>query len=369
MAITVKREEFLNAIKSTKTAIEKSNIQPILQAIHLKAENGGLTLTGTDLINTARTIIEANYTANDKFDVCINADRLESLVSKLDDFYVNIDILDNASVLFTSGKTKYKCFFQDVSEFPQINILLEEETQENKITLSKETFISGVNKTTFATQLDNNSRSVISGVCFTLNENKLEMAATDGNRLCVVDFEKGISTKKEGKYVLPRQALINFAKHIKSDVEICFKKDEIIFVSNNFIYTTKLINGNFPPYAQLFPQSFEKTIAIDKNSLLKALDKVSVMVNERTNSVRFIFSKNNLKILSECLEGNADDNIEIDYDCEDDKEFIIAFNYRFIIEGVKAMNSDVIVFNANSPLSATLFLGDFNYLAMPVQIS
>ena len=74
MTITVNKDEFLTAIKATKTAISKSSIQPILQSIHIKTENGGLTLTGTDCIDIAKTVIEANYTVEDKIDICINAD-------------------------------------------------------------------------------------------------------------------------------------------------------------------------------------------------------------------------------------------------------------------------------------------------------
>ena len=363
MAITVKKDDFLNAIKATKTAVAKNQLQPSLHSIHIKAENGGLTLTATDCTDIARAVIEANYKAEDKFDVCINADRLDNIVGKLD-YYVTIELKD-ANVVFKSGKTTFKCLYIDSSEFPQIKIDYE---TTDKVILEKENFIAGINKTCFATQNDTSSRSIISGVCFTFNkDNGYELAATDGNRLSqVILANDKVFNKQEGQFVIPKQALMSIARFIKDDVELYFEKDTIIFKTKNFIYVSRLLAGQFPPYKQLIPQSFQKTVAIEKAVLLKALDKVGIMVNERTNTIKFIFSENNLQLITECPDGDAKDDIEIDY--TDEKEFEIAFNYKYIVEALKTMSSDVFTFNANGSLSPVLFLGDFNYLLMPIQL-
>ena len=81
--ITVNKNNFLTAIKSVKTATAKANLQPILSSIHLKTENGGLTLTATDCNNIARAVIETNNEI--PINVCVMADKLENIVSRLDE--------------------------------------------------------------------------------------------------------------------------------------------------------------------------------------------------------------------------------------------------------------------------------------------
>ena len=358
--ITVNKNEFLNAIKAVKTVIGKSALQPVLLTIHLKTENGGLTLTATDCTDTARAVIEANILEN--IDLCVNAQKLEEIVSRLDDD-IKIEV-KAANIIFKSGKTVFKSLYVQASEFPNISIKLSDEN--DKVILSKDAFITGVNKTVFATA-DYESRSVICNVCFTFeDENGYELAATDGNRLSQVKFN--VPIHKKGKYIIPKQALISIAKTIKNEVEIYFSKEVVIFKTDNFIYVSRMFNGEFPPYAQLIPKTFEKTIEIKKSELLKALDKISVMVNERTNICKFIFTENNLQLFAETPNsGEVKDDLEINYSSTDE-EFIIAFNYKYVIEGLKVMETDTVTFNMNSNLSAVLIKGDYTYLVMPVQL-
>lgn len=356
--ITVGKEEFLNGIKAVKTATAKANLQPILASIHLKSENGGLTLTATDCNDIASAVIEANIL--DNIDVCISADRLENIVSRLDE-EIKIEVKD-VNVIFKSGKTVFKCLYIQPSDFPNVEISF----SDDKVILSKEAFISGVNKTVFATAGEE-TRNIISNVCFTFYDNKgYEMAATDGNRLSQVVFDT-TNIHKDGKYVIPKSALISIAKTVKGEVEIYFTKETVTFKTDNFVYVTRLFNGEFPPYAQLIPQKFERKAAINRMDLLKALDKVSIMANDRTNITKFIFTNDNLQLVTECPDGNAKDDMEIEYNGDD--EFTIVFNYRFVLEGLKAMGTNEITFNMNSNLSAVLLEGDFVYLVMPIQIS
>lgn len=358
MTTIVNKNDFLTAIKSVKTATAKANLQPILSAIHLKTENGGLTLTATDCSDIARAVIEANTT--EPIDVCIMADRLENIVSRLDD-EIKMQI-NESNLVFKSGKTVFKCLFMQSSEFPTIDINL----SDDKIILSKDDFISGVNKTVFATAGEE-VRSVIANVCLTLNGEKgYELAATDGNRLSQVCFDVPIN--KIGKYVIPKNALISIAKTVKDEVEIYFTKETVTFKTNNFVYVTRLFNGEFPPYSQLIPKKFEKTIILNRAELIKALDKVSIMANDKTNITKFIFTENNLQLVTECPDGDAKDDIDIDYTNDNENEFNIAFNYLFILSGLKAMTTDEITFNFNNNVSATLISGDYNYLVMPIQI-
>lgn len=349
--ITVQKTDFLTAIKAVKTATAKAQLQPVLQTIHLKTDNNTLILTSTDLQNSAKAIIEANV--KEQVNICINAERLEGIISRLDEI-IEIET-EKSTAIFRSGKTCFKCLFIEGSEFPEIKF----ELKGKKILLPYNEFISGIQKTCFATQ--DSGHNIISGVCFKFDTNKYEMAATDGNRLCKVNFEN--IHVGEGEYVIPKIALISVAKIIKDNVEIYFDNEIVTFVANNFIYSTRLFNGKFPPYEQIIPKKFNKTVYIDKAEFIKALDKVSIMADMRTYLLKMTFAKNTLELLTHCSDGDAKDTLEIDYEIED---FVIVFNLGYVLEGIKAMTSDVIEMNFNSATTAVLFDGDYNYVVMPI---
>lgn len=353
--ITVEKNSFLSAIKAVKTATAKANLQPVLSAIHLKSENGGLTLTATDCNDIARAVIESNTTEN--IDVCVMADRLENIVNRLDE-EIKIEVKDT-NIIFKSGKTIFKCLFIQSNDFPSIDIKF----SDDKVVLPKNDFIAGVNKTAFATAREE-IRNIITNICFTFDNDSFELAATDGNRLSQVVFNTAIG--KEGKYTIPKNALLSIAKTVKNEVEIYFTKETVTFKTDNFVYVTRLFNGEFPPYKQLIPEKFEKAATIKRTELLKALDKVSIMANDKTNITKFIFTKNNLQLITECPDGAAKDDMDIKYEGE---EFNVAFNYIYVLEGLKAMETDEVSINMNSNVSAVLIKGDFTYLCMPIQIS
>ena len=130
------------------------------------------------------------------------------------------------------------------------------------------------------------------------------------------------------------------------------------------------MQGQFPKYNQLIPQTFPKEAKVDKGSLIAALERVAVMVNEKNSIVKFEFEEGALKLSGDSPEaGNSQDIIDIRYSGE---LLAIAFNYKFVLEFLKIVESDEIVIQLNTPLSATVFAPssdeDYIYLVMPVQL-
>lgn len=351
--ITVKKEDFLSAIKAVKTSIGKLDLQPVLSTIHLKSENGGLVLTATDLEMSARAICEANIT--EPIDVCINANNLENIVSILKDF-ITLDVQEGI-VKIKSGKTYYDVLFIQSEEFPTIEFNL---NAENKIVLDKDCFISGVNKASISAASE--ASNILSGVCFTFTKDSYELASTDGNRLSQVKFDTPLDI--EGQFVIPKKILLDVAKNVQNEVEIYLNNTTIIFKTGMKLFKQNLLNGTFPKYNQLIPTTFEHKAIIEKSKLLSALEKVAIMSDERTNITVFDFNKKDLHLTTSCDCGKAEDTIEIDFN----SEIKIAFNYKYMLEGIKAMQTDKIMFGINNPTSGCMVKGDFNYLIMPMQI-
>ena len=131
-----------------------------------------------------------------------------------------------------------------------------------------------------------------------------------------------------------------------------------------------MLEGEYPPYQQLIPKNTEKKAVIKREEMINSIERISTMVNERTNFVKFVFDKEKLEMTADTPEsGKAEEQIGVDYDAE---EQIIAFNYRYVLEALKNIESDEIEIKMNGSLSATIFepKDNDNYLSliMPIQI-
>ena len=352
--ITIQKTDFLNGIKAVKTSTAKVGLQPILACMRIKCVGQALELTATDLNSSARTIIEANI--DTPIDVCVNADKLENIVARLGDI-IKIDLKD-AFLEIKSGKTRFNCLTLNTVDFPEVSFDIEGE----KISLPMIDFVDGINKTIFATSAD--IINVLNGVCFTFGTNGYELAATDGNRLCQVKFEGSVG--KEGQFVIPRKTLLDVIRINGQELKICLNEKDVVFQIGSSFFKTRVINSQFPKYQALIPQNQPQNATIKRNELVKALEKVAIMCDEKTGITVFNFNENTLNIVTSCDNGNAEDNLEIWFE----GELKIAFNYKYLLEGIKAMTTEDVTFGMNGALGACVVKGDNNYLSliMPVQI-
>ena len=202
------------------------------------------------------------------------------------------------------------------------------------------------------------------------------MAATDGNRLTrlIQQINEKELLEEEIKIIIPSKALNEFARicQITGDkkVTIVISKVKVLFKTENFVLESQLLDGIFPPYSQLIPKSFPKNVIVDREEFLNALDRVSTMVSDRTSIIEFTFEHNLIKMLAQTPEeGKSNDELEVEYQ---DDPLEIAFNYKYIIESVKNMDSEKIHIGLNGSLSATMFNPvneeDYVCLIMPVQL-
>ena len=351
--ITVQKNDLLNAIKAVKNSTSKVDIQPILKCIHIKSEGYGLILTATDLSSSAQSICEANITED--IDICVNADKFENIITKLDEI-INFKLGEQGIIEIQSGNTEFKLVYIQADEFPQITF----NQTEDFVTLTKEEFINGVNKTTISTA-NNTTQGVFSGICFTFNNDYYELASTDGTRLSQIQFNTPMN--KQGQFIIPEKILLDVAKNIEKEVTIYFEENTVIFKTNNCFFKQNLLNGKYPDYQKIIPQNQPLKAILNRNDLLHALEKVAVMCDERTNTTVFDFDNNKLKLTTACDNGNAKDIININFEGKNK----IVLNYKFILEGLKVMNTENITFEMTDALSACVLISDFKYLIMPIK--
>lgn len=372
MKFVVKKEDLYNGIKIVERATSMKALQPVLLNILIETvDKATIRLVATDLDFTVVALVDAQVEEEGK--ITLPSKTLNEIVSKLSDKLVTFEMNnEETTVNITCQKSKFDIIGISASEFPpefsnvQIN---EDEGFEIEI----RPFVKAVKQAGFAAASYETS-NLLSGIVCDISSNILEIASTDGNRLARIRETIDNKDNHAKQLIIPSKTLNEFIKMSsfidEETVKIFTEKSKIILKSERTTTISRLLDGQFPKYNQLIPNESPKEAQVNVSQLISALERVSIMVNEKTSIVKLEFSNNNLKLFADAPDaGKSEENLDIDYTGE---ELTIAFNYKFVLEALKNLDSDIVKIGLNTPLSATMFRPDseedYVCLIMPVQI-
>jgi len=370
MKFVAKKDDLLNGIKIVERATVIKGLQPVLANVLIETLENQIKLTATDFDLSITTIIDAQIEEEGKF--TLPAKKMGEILSRLQDELVKIE-LNGSTATITCKNSKFDIIGISANEFPQVE---ENISKEDSIEIETKPFTKAIREVVSAAA-GYETNNLLSGVVCEVNKNILEMAATDGNRLARVrEVIKNNSTDEEKTFemLISSKVLAELSKIallVESDnINICKEMKKIVITLDKTKIITRLMQGQFPKYNQLIPQSFPKEAKVEKSILIAALERVAVMVNEKNSIVKFEFIDNTLKLSGDSPEaGNSQDKIDVKYMGE---PLTIAFNYKFVLEFLKIVESDEIIIHLNTPLSATVLAPcsdeDYIYLVMPVQL-
>lgn len=372
MKFVVKKEDLYNGIKIVERATSVKALQPVLMNILIETINKGtIKLVATDLDYTVIAEVDAQVEEMGK--ITLPSKTLNEIVSKLGDKLITFNMSEGeTTVNITCQNSKFDIIGISANEFPQelSNVNMKDE---EGFEIEIRPFVKAVKQAGFAAASFETS-NLLSGIVCDISSNILEIASTDGNRLARVREKIDNKENKAKQLIIPSKTLNEFIKMSgfidEETVKIYTEDTKIIIKSEKTTTISRLLTGQFPKYNQLIPQESPKTATVNVSQMSSALERVSIMVNEKTSIVKLEFSNNNLKLTADTPDaGKSEENIDIDYSGD---ELTIAFNYKFVLEALKNIESDNVKIGLNTPLSATMFKPqneeDFVCLIMPVQI-
>lgn len=371
MKFVVKKEDLYNGIKIVERATSVKALQPVLMNILIETiDKGTIKLVATDLDYTVIAEVDAQIEEEGK--ITLPSKTLNEIVSKLGDKLITFEMKDGeTSVNITCQNSKFDIIGISASEFPPefSNVQVKEEGFEIQI----RPFVKAVKQAGFAAASYETS-NLLSGIVCDISANIMEIASTDGNRLARVREKIDNKDNHAKQLIIPSKTLNEFIKMSsfidEESVKIYTENSKMIIKSEKTITISRLLSGQFPKYNQLIPNETPKEALVNVSQMISALERVSIMVNEKTSIVKLEFGHNNLKLTADTPDsGKSEENLDIDYTGE---ELTIAFNYKFVLEALKNIDSDVVKVGLNTPLSATMFRPnneeDYVCLIMPVQI-
>ncbi len=383
MEIVCNQNELNNSIQLVSKAVASRPTHPILANILLTADKGTnkISLTGFDLNLGIQTSFDA--TVKNSGAITIPSKLLSEIVNKLpSETPVNLVVDENSdNILIKSDTGKFNLKGIPSDDYPNLPFV----ESGTSLNIDPSSFLQALKLTLFASSNDD-SKQLLTGVNFTFKQKYLESASTDGHRLAVVligneenieDKENSSLNEDNFSVTIPTRSLREIEKLLtlrsnEKSIKLFYDKGQVVFISSNQIITTRTLEGDYPNYSQLIPDNFSKLFIFNTKKLTDALERIAVLADQQSSVVKIKLDENNLALISADAQdiGSANESIPVSYSGEN---FDIAFNVRYLLEGLKVISSENVVLKCNLSTTPAVFvpednINSFTYLVMPVQV-
>lgn len=364
MKIKIVRAKFLESLKKVQNiAAAKGSLQ-ILQNVLLEASENKLYLTTTDLDLSIRSVVDCETEREGS--ATLPAKLLFNTIAKAAEGTVELDISPDDRALITAGTAVFKLSGMPVADFPT----LPADSEAFAYTLPQMTLREMLRKTAFAASQDD-TRKTLKGVLASFKDGKLTMVATDGRRLALIEHELEFPASEERDLVLPTKVVAELQRALTNDgdVSITVEKSQVSFNLGSTKLYSKLLDEVYPNYRQVIPSANVQRVTIERKMLLDAIDRVSVMMIDDTNSTRLAFDSNELIVTSASSDvGEARDLVPIKYD---GPHIELVFNPGFVMDPLKAIDEDEVILEFTDNTKAALIKCSvpFLYVMMPLRVN
>ena len=358
MKFSIKKDILLENLNNVSKAVSTKNVIPVLGGIKFNLTSEGLFLTATNNDIDIECFIDKKYI--DNIDVTgtiiIHGKYLLDIVRKLPEGIINIEVIDGLKLLIYTENSNFNLNGIDSSEFPNINL----DISNNPIILTKKLIRNIVNQTLFATSIQE-SRPILTGINFKIENDNMECVATDSYRLAkkIVKLDNAVDNLIN--IVVPGKNIGELVKILNDDdenVEIHIFSNKILFKFDNILFQSRLLNGNFPDTSRLIPDNFELEIKADLNGFFEVIDRAALLSTEKDkNVIKFETNGNELIVSSNTPEiGKVEEKLAITKN--NDKEIKIAFSSKFMLEALRTINSKDIRILLNNDIKPIILKTD-----------
>ena len=363
LRLTCERDELVRQLSVVARAVSARSTVQILSGILLEATDGRLSLAATDMELSLQASLDANVDEMGK--VVIPGRLLVDLARLLPDSEVSITYRPEDGVVeITCGTANYKLNTYGVEDFPR----LPDPAAAPLYAIDREALVDTATKVSRSASRDE-SRPVLTGILVRFEPGKVVMAATDSYRLSVKETPlEGEAPELEA--IVPARALGELARIAQDggELQLGVHENQVVFTTGGTVLTTRRIDGQFPNYSQLLPETFEHELALSREEFLDVVRRVSVM-SQRNSPLRLRFAEGELTVSALTPDlGEAHESMPLQFSGE---PLDIGFNPNFLRDGIESIESDEIRFKLISPLRPCVLDAegeDFRYLIMPIRL-
>lgn len=333
MKLTFQKDDLLRVMPPLQGVIGTKSMLPILSHIILETGSEGATLSASDLEIWISCRLPA--VVEEEGSCSLPGRIIFNIIRELPGAAVRLEAGENLSTRLTCARSFFQMNSLPREEFPaapQLNDAMEIPIRESQL---KEL----IKRTSYAISVED-SRFVLNGLYLLFENGELTAAATDGRRLAVAKTECVTPPDCRREIILPQKTVLELSRILGEEGECRIKLGErqVAFEFSEILMISRLIEGRYPNYQQVIPQAPGVNITLPREALLQMVKRASLVTDEKSNSVRFIFGSGQLQISAITPEvGQAREEMEIDYS---GAELKIAFNPYYLIDVLKAVDEE-----------------------------
>lgn len=366
MRFTIQRENLLKPLQQTVGAVERRQTMAILANVLLRFEGDTLWLTTTDLeIELVAHCIPDSL--DDDGSLTVPARKLFEICRSFSEKAIIEFSTDAERAIIRSGRSRFTLTTLPARDYPALDTFI----SQAEFTLPKVQLKGLLSHTAFA-MAQQDVRYYLNGLLLEVATDHIATVATDGHRLAIAGLQ---TTLGSGAYsvIIPRKAVTELTRLIsedEGDVTVRLGSNHIELTFDGLRFTSKLIDGRFPDYQQVIPRGNDKKLLINREALRHALQRASILSNEKYRGVRLSVDQNVLAIEAHNPEQEeAKVELEIDYN---DEELDIGFNLTYLLDVINIVSGDNLQLEFRDSTSSMLISDpsepDASYVVMPMRL-
>lgn len=375
MKLEILQENFSRGLSIVCRTLSTKPQMPILSHVLLTAKSGQLSLTVSNLETT--TVVTVGAKVETAGDFTVPAKTLLEIVNSLSAEKVSLEVIEGVLSL-ACGRFKAKINGVPATEFPQILGAGVTGQDGSSWEIDRSAFLAAVSRVSFVAATDE-SRAVLTGILFRPRASGIILAATDGFRLSVVTIDKIAAGKVGEDFIVSAKALGEAAKILNDSkaetlkVKLLPETNEIFFDFGEIKIYSRLIAGNYPDFEKIIPPNSIIKIVVSAEELLKLTRLAAIFARDSANIVKLKIKNSKLKISANAPQvGENEGEMDIQTEKDDNEEFVIAFNYRYLLDLLACISAGELTVEFTSSLAAGVFRlpkdPNFLHIIMPVRV-
>lgn len=367
MQFAIQREVLLKPLQQVINVVERRQTMPVLGNLLIQVETTRLSITGSDseVEMVARVALEGSVETGE---TTVPARKFFDIVRALPDGARLQVGLSGDRVSIRAGRSRFVLSTLPATDFPSFDQLEVEE----RVQLAETKLRELIERTAFA-MAQQDVRYYLNGLLFDLGENLLRCVATDGHRMALCEAELERAPTAERQWIVPRKGVLELQRLFEGNeqpVELQVGRTHLRVHREDVTFTSKLIDGRFPDYTAVVPIGMDKEARVDRETLKAALQRVSILSNEKYRGVRLELSPNLLRIQAHNPEQEeAIEEVEVDTGID---ELTVGFNVVYLLDAINSLSEDTVCVRLRDTNSSALIQEGSNersrHVVMPMRL-
>ena len=387
MKFRTNRDTLLRPLRVVTGVVARHQTLPVLSNLFVEADEGGLTLRGTDLEVEVVARLEQGVEVEQPGTTTLPAHKLTDICQSLPETAtVNVGLEGDRAVV-RSGRSRFALATIPASDFPAGSSLLgtngQEQTSESgseeaakpegvAVVLEHADLRRLLDRTKFA-MANGDVRYFLNGMLLELTAQNLRAVATDGHRMALSTLDKaGVEGVNRLRLIVPRKSVQDLERLIgdsDADVALTLGENTLRVTQGQYTLTTKLVDGQFPEVDRLVPRNTDHSITGDRETLRQALQRVAILSNEKSQDVRLQMEGEMMTVRANNPEQEeAEEVVAVDYD---GSNMEIGFNVRYLQDVLNALDTETVKVSMPEENNIAVIEGvgeeDSLYLVMPLR--